>query len=239
MLVTRKSKPLRWRYISWLESIKVLLRLVLYVDSRKAMVLHPTHFIRNIDTNTLAYDTTGEEKIELAHLDTRTGVPSSANIELLFKKSTPDMGMTLQRTKWAHLAELLWIFRPLLYVILLRREHYKHRRDPECTGVETQTEKDQENYWLPWVVSIAADVLAMVLRYTQNMSPLEKEESKRRNYLLLFYFLRGPMYSLFTSRLLDIVCSSTEHRPLVSILTTAINDCRPFWEQCYSYTSGS
>lgn len=103
---------------------------------------------------------------------------------------------------------LLGLSNYTLTVILLRKEHSKHQKGPECSGVtnsedshgedETQTEKDQENYWQPWAVSIVVDFVAMVLRYTQNMSPLEKEEAKRRDYLLLFYFLRGPMYSLFT-----------------------------------------
>ncbi|CAO3633777.1 unnamed protein product [Cunninghamella echinulata] len=79
----------------------------------------------------------------------------------------------------------------------------------------------------------------MVLRSISLDGPLEKEEHKRRLYLLLYYFFRGPLYSQYTSKLLEWICDATEHRPLISILTTAINDYKPFWQQCYFYTAGS
>ncbi|KAI8329452.1 peroxisome membrane protein [Chlamydoabsidia padenii] len=248
MLAVRKYSLLRWRFISWLEGFKAFLRLVLYVGSRKSMVLHPTHFIRNVDSSTLTYDTMGEEKIELTHLDTRIGVPSTANTELLSRVMDIDIP-TFHRSKWTHLAEVLWIFRPLIYVILLGKAHNKQRKlannskdthREACHEEEKDLmEKDEENYWQPWLTSLAVDVLALILRLTQKMSSLEKEESKRRNYLLLFYLLRGPVYSAFIRKLLDRICNSTEHRPLISIVTTAVNDYRPFWEQSYFYTSGS
>ncbi|ORZ19657.1 peroxisome membrane protein [Absidia repens] len=256
MIATRKCKSanMRWQLISWLEGFKVLLRVALYARSQKNMILHPTHFIRNVDPSTLAYDIAGEEKIELTHLDTRTGVPSSANSKLLYGKSYSEVGAGSRKTKWAHLGELLWILRPFIYVLLLKKEHtryqhssYKmHKSSAENQGCnqvqddeECSIEKDDENYWLPWLMSLSVDVLAAILRFTQNLSPLESEESKRRNYLLLFYFLRGPVYSMFTKRGLDVFCNATEHRPLISIVTTAINDYRPFWEQNYFYTAGS
>lgn len=88
-------------------------------------------------------------------------------------------------------------------------------------------------------------------------------------------------YFIIYSKLLEWICDATEHRPLVSILTSkvfilyffkilkmrelemiiktnkkkypslkmlilyyfillaAINDYKPFWQQCYFYTSGS
>ncbi|KAI8084450.1 peroxisome membrane protein [Halteromyces radiatus] len=258
MLVARKENGsrLRWRHITVIEAIKMCMRLILYYTSQKKMVLHPTHFIRNIDPTTLEYDTTGEDKIELGHLDTRIGMPSSSNRSLYYNPQIVTKNSS-QTSKLGHLSELLWISRPLIYVLLLNKEHYQHPKaqisdnnssivtdGKESFGEETLTEeewteKDDENYWQPWIISFSMDILAMILRYTQNMSPLEKEESKRRNYLLFFYLLRGPLYSKFTRHILDTLCNATEHKPLVSIITTAINDYRPFWEQCYFYTSGS
>ncbi|KAI8063866.1 peroxisome membrane protein [Gongronella butleri] len=240
MLLTRsqRSKQSRWRLVACVESIKLVLRLLLYYGARRRMVLHPTHFLRNVDAHSLAYDHDGEDRFELGHLDARLGLPSTAN-DTLSKPAfpTPRFGL-------AHVAELLWMARPLVYVLLLAKAHRAtpsklRRTDGDNDDDDDMDEKDEENHWQPWLVSLGMDVVASLLRQAQPMTPLEHEEAHRRNYLFLFYLLRGPVYSLWARPFLDWLADTTEHRPLISILTTAINDYRPFWEQCYFYTSGS
>lgn len=63
---------------------------------------------------------------------------------------------------------------------------------------EEETEKDDENDWKPWLVSLCIDLLARTARSMQPTSALEQDEYKRRDYLLLYYLLRGPVYNLFT-----------------------------------------
>lgn len=68
------------------------------------MVLHPTHFIRNIDPVSL--DVCTEEKFELLNLDPRTGTSLS---------TACDSSFSVARKGWAQVGELLWIIRPLIY----------------------------------------------------------------------------------------------------------------------------
>ena len=63
---------------------------------------------------------------------------------------------------------------------------------------EEETEKDDENEWKPWLVSLGIDLLARTARSMQPASSLEQDEYKRRDYLWLYYLLRGPVYNLFT-----------------------------------------
>lgn len=64
---------------------------------------------------------------------------------------------------------------------------------------ENCSEKEEESItWKPWLVSLCIDLVSMVASKTQPQSPLESDELKRRNYLLLYYLLRGPMYTKVT-----------------------------------------
>lgn len=59
-------------------------------------------------------------------------------------------------------------------------------------------EKDDEGSWKPWLVSLSIDIMARAARNMQPMSILEKDESKRRDYLFIYYIFRGPVYLKFT-----------------------------------------
>ncbi|CAO3648174.1 unnamed protein product [Cunninghamella blakesleeana] len=267
MIIARKwNTKKKWQFISCVEGFKMLLRLILFYTNHKKMILHPTHYIRNINPENLEFD--NEEKYELTHLDPRIGLPSSSNETLYennysyqdstFSSSSPST-LTPTLKKISQLAELLWIIRPFIYVILLKQAQNTNEilKDNESDDIKKDNsnnkndededndedneidEKEEENYWQPWTISFIIDLSAFIMRSISLDGPLEKEEHKRRFYLLLYYFFRGPLYSRFTSKLLDWVCDATEHRPLISILTTAINDYKPFWQQCYFYTSGS
>lgn len=59
-------------------------------------------------------------------------------------------------------------------------------------------EKDDEGSWKPWLVSLSIDIMARAARNMQPMSILEKDESKRRDYLFIYYLFRGPVYLKFT-----------------------------------------
>ncbi|KAI9320955.1 peroxisome membrane protein [Dichotomocladium elegans] len=239
MLLARRvqNKAKRWQWIAGLETLKqvyeqqfraAILRLILLCRSGRRTVVHPTHLVRNTDPATLEISQT--EKHELATLDPRSGLPSTGLLGRYTMK--PRRGLAL-------LGEIMWITRPVIYsLLILHRVRYKPKPETD-DGQDEDKEKDAENHWQPWLVSALIDVAARVVRSTQAASALEHEEFTRRDYLLLYYLLRGPVYTLCTKRLLDMFCDATEHRPLVSIIGTALNDYRPFWEQSYFYTSGS
>lgn len=248
MLLNKKvSKSSKWKFIASLEGLKGILRLVIFYGTKRKMILHPTHFIRNVDPVSLKI--TQDEKHELTSIDPRTGTALSATYDSGWINSNQNNN----RGGWAHLSELLWIVRPFIYalMIFLRQRNAKTNElirlkakiddeDKENDEEEDESiEKDDEGSWKPWFVSLIIDMASRIARHMHPMSPLEQDESRRRDYLFIYYLFRGPLYLKFTRIVLDRFCNATEHRPLVSIITAAINDYRPFWEDSYFYTAGS
>lgn len=192
---------------------------MLFFRSGKRTVIHPTHLVRNTDPCTFESNVT--DKLELATLDPRTGTPSTANPRLLTSSTTTSS--TTPRRGWALVGEILWVIRPVVYgklnegVVVMDEDLFLYlyitmiiafmvmntiRRGShkvvEKTEEEEETEKDDENEWKPWLVSLCIDLLARTARSMQPSSSLEQDEYKRRDYLLLYYLLRGPIYNLFT-----------------------------------------
>lgn len=93
------------------------MRLILFYSTKRRMVLHPTHFIRNIDPTSL--DVCQDEKFELLALDPRTGTALSIN-------NSDSATITCQsRRGWAQVAELLWIIRPFVYGNIIATFYFK------------------------------------------------------------------------------------------------------------------
>ncbi|KAI8090089.1 peroxisome membrane protein [Gilbertella persicaria] len=231
MVLSRKVSNLsKWKWIASLEGIKALLRLILFYGTKRQMLLHPTHLIRSVDSSSL--EELKEEKLELLTLDPRTGIASSAYSIM----ANHNGGVT----GWMHLSEFLWVLRPVVYVIMILFELRKKQTDLTRSKTQEETiEKEDEGSWKPWLVSLILDLISRLARHKQSMSILEKDESRRRDYLLFYYLFRGPIYLKFTRPLLNAFCNATEHKPLISIITAALNDYRPFWEDLYFYTSAS
>lgn len=86
-------------------------------------------------------------------------------------------------------------------MILVEQRKMSVRSDPKEVqeDEEEQTEKDEESLsWKPWLASLCIDWISLIAANMQTSNRLEKEELKRRSYLLLYYFLRGPMYTQVT-----------------------------------------
>jgi peroxin-16 len=122
---------------------------------------------------------------------------------------------------------------------LIRLKQDKQEDDEEDESIE----KEDEGSWKPWLVSLSIDLLSRTARHMQPMSSLERDESKRRDYLFIYYLFRGPIYLKFTRQvqkdrviliplinrydnriLLDKFCNATEHRPLISVITGKYKD---------------
>ncbi|KAG0169333.1 Peroxisomal membrane protein pex16 [Apophysomyces sp. BC1034] len=222
LVIRRYGNRTRWRTIAGLEGVKTILRLMLFYGAGRRMILHPTHLVRNVDP--VSFEPSDNAKFELMTLDPRIGTPATSDPSLWqgHMKSLPRIG-------WAHLAEILWILRPIVYVVMMMMES-KQKRSEEESGA---------NEWKPWFLSLGIDVLSRTAAKSQSTSLLEKDEIKRRDYLFLYHLLRGPMFTKFTKPWLENFCTTTEHRPLISIIAAALNEYLPFWEQYYFYTAGS
>jgi peroxin-16 len=80
----------------------------------------------------------------------------------------------------------------------LMRQEKDDCNSSEVDEDDESIEKDDEGSWKPWLVSLSIDIIARIARNIQPMSNLEKDESKRRDYLFIYYLFRGPIYLKFT-----------------------------------------
>ncbi|XP_031377079.1 peroxisome biogenesis protein 16 [Punica granatum] len=129
------------------------------------------------------------------------------------------------------IGEMLFITRPLIYVLLIRK--YGTRS------------------WAPWFLSLAVDLLGVGIfppfsfsasvqgnkRYLPSTS--EKEEMKRRKLLWALYLMRDPFFSKYTRKRLESTEKLLEPVPIVGMLTEKIIELILGAQMRYTYMSGS
>lgn len=133
------------------------------------------------------------------------------------------------------LGEWVFILRPLLYVLLIRRYGLKS--------------------WKPWLASLALDgmglttVLSAAFLKDRKQSstcinhPLfsreEVQEVKRRQFLLVLYLTRDPFFSMYTRGLLSRAEKTLSPIPLIGSLGGKVVEFFTAIQTRYCYTSGS
>ncbi|RUS15891.1 peroxisome membrane protein [Endogone sp. FLAS-F59071] len=95
--------------------------------------------------------------------------------------------------------EYIFLLRPFIYVLAIN--HYGRRS------------------WYPWLLSFSLELASRTAirnyfsskhdPFRNNMSQLEREETSRRLWLLLFYVLKDPFYERFTSRRIIMMTCAT------------------------------
>ncbi|KAI9482848.1 MAG: peroxisome membrane protein [Benjaminiella poitrasii] len=239
MAVLKKlGKKKQWQLIALLESLKVILRLVVFQSTGQRMTLYPNHLQRDVDPSTL---TAHKKNNKNEWVGKRTGVvvsslkPEVDVTEYLLSKvltpeklRKPDQIVQIQKNI-SKLGELLYIVRPLAYVISILRWGKRS--------------------WKPWILSIAIELISLISikkgyearnkGSRNNMMPLEKQEYHRRLKLILFNLMRGIFYLKITRPRLERFCNRTESKPILSMAAGVLRDYLPLWEQIYFYTSAS
>ncbi|KAK4047405.1 hypothetical protein OIV83_005452 [Microbotryomycetes sp. JL201] len=130
-------------------------------------------------------------------------------------------------------AEVIWILRPLVYVVAMRKYGRRHT--------------------LPYLLSLALEYLAYTIRSKSNQklfvdkatgpmlpgspSELEKQETKKRARAFWWYMLRGPLWESWTKPRLEGLSSKFQDKPLIGIVSTLIKDYIPLVDDYYFYTS--
>ncbi|KAI8452548.1 peroxisome membrane protein [Phakopsora pachyrhizi] len=133
------------------------------------------------------------------------------------------------------LAELIWILRPVIYVIAISR----------C---------GRSNF-LSFFCSLSIEYLSFSLRQSsleeprkifksprratfQNfVSELERNESNQRRKAFWTYLLKGPLWIMFTRPKLLKVSKSLSGKPLLNLLSMIIQDYTPLIDEYYYYTA--
>jgi peroxin-16 len=89
-------------------------------------------------------------------------------------------------------------------MIMLEQKRKKSLMRAKQDNKDESIEKEDEGSWKPWLISLSIDLLSRVARHMQPMASLERDESKRRDYLLIYYLFRGPVYLRFTRQVSKI-----------------------------------
>lgn len=176
--------------------------------TNQRMIVYPVHTERDVDPSTLADlaeaelsvkeshwtgARTGNTRLQLSAVQKTGKKGSDVTDFLLSKVLTPDsvrkprdlVGML---GGLGSVGEYLFILRPLIYVLAMRKYGQKS--------------------WYPWFLSLAIELSSRSCLTTAlaargggrsgSGTPLEKDEMKRRLWLLLYYVLRSPFYDRFT-----------------------------------------
>ncbi|CAN8286254.1 unnamed protein product [Cochlearia groenlandica] len=127
------------------------------------------------------------------------------------------------------MGEVLYITRPLIYVIFIRRY-----------GIRS---------WIPWAISLTVDTLGMgILSNLKlfgekskqiNLSQVEKDELRRRKLLWALYLMRDPFFTKYTRQKLESSQKTLEPVPLIGFLTEKIVELLVGAQSRYTYISGS
>lgn len=129
------------------------------------------------------------------------------------------------------IGEVMFITRPLLYVLLVRKYGLKS--------------------WLPWCISLAVDlsgfgILSRVLmdRNGSNSQPfhisdLEKNEMRRRKMLWALYLMRDPFFSKYTRQRFQSTGKVMETVPILGFLAEKAIELIVGAQTRYTYMSGS
>lgn len=176
------------------------------------MIMHPVHTERDVDPSTLADLAEAEQSVKESHwTGTRTGSTrlqlsavqrtsgkaggkSDVTEFLLSKVLTPDVvrkprDLVGMLSGLGAIGEYMFVLRPLIYVLAMRKYGQKS--------------------WYPWFLSLAIELTSRTsIKHYLASRPgggrsgsgtlLEKDEMKRRLWLLLYYVLRSPFYDRFT-----------------------------------------
>ncbi|XP_051234232.1 peroxisomal biogenesis factor 16 [Dicentrarchus labrax] len=138
---------------------------------------------------------------------------SSLSGEKLHSKPTQ---MSLQET----VAESVYIGRPLVHLL--------------CLGL------CGKQSWKPWLVSGVLELSSFaVLGDKKFQNRWERNEMRRRTFLLLYYLLRSPFYDKYSGeKILFLLKLLADHVPGIGLVARPLMDYLPTWQKIYFYNWG-
>lgn len=143
----------------------------------------------------------------------------------------------------AHLAEYIYILRPVLHALALQYHH---------TTTPTNTTSNRNRAWPPWLLGFALEFAALQLNKTYTSPPsstssasptssisnppstLELDESRRRSRQLYRWFLRGAFYEDVTGKIVRGVGGRLKGVPVVGeMMAGVLGDYDFLWGEFY------
>lgn len=131
---------------------------------------------------------------------------------------SPTIPSSVALTRGEVTAEVLYIIRPVLHLLLIRRYGWRS--------------------WRAWMCSFGVDIgvrMAMAKPKEEN----DGEERRRRMMLMLLYLCRSPMFDMILGRLIKRLAKSMRWIPLLGSATSAGVDWVLLLQQYWFWTSGT
>uniref|UniRef100_A0A0D9YLJ4 Peroxisomal membrane protein PEX16 n=1 Tax=Oryza glumipatula TaxID=40148 RepID=A0A0D9YLJ4_9ORYZ len=117
------------------------------------------------------------------------------------------------------LGEVVHIFRPLLYVLLIKK-----------FGIKS---------WTPWLVSLAVEITSLGIHSRATDLHQRGGKLKRRKMMWALYVMRDPFFTRYTKRHLQKAEKVLDPVPLIGFLTGKLVELVEGAQTRYTYTSGS
>jgi len=217
-ILGNKSK---WKVIFLIEIVKAFLKLQLLWDNGGRMLLHQT-VPQYRDHPILKSYLTQKETRNQKRSSRQSRKVSSAKWEQF--KQVVQQDEKIQTGERHILAELLHIFRPIVYLLLMFRWGPKS--------------------WKPFIVSFLMDFQS--LRHynarIERMNESEHQEGSRRKMLLFLYLVRSPLFDFLSKHrpgLKSITDRMKNMIPVVGSFFSLLYDNIVVYRQHYFYISGS
>jgi peroxin-16 len=239
MAAKRRGEQTRWRVVIGLEAAKALCRLILLRLTKGRPLLTQPLPEREAEPEQLPPSSSNEStapstppsEAELSWKMPRTGfhlptLPSNISAYLLSRVLTPDdikpaPSLLPNLHGSAILAEVLYILRPLIYVIML--EKYA----------------DDKKSWKPWLVGFGIEYASRELlkKKVGGYGTLEKEEMARREWGLMWWAARSAGYENLVGPWVKGMTEGMKGKPLVGMLAGVVEDYQYLWDNYYFSTA--
>lgn len=213
MVARRRGEKIRWRVVVFIEGVKALCRLFLLRLTNSRPLVSPPLPEREADPRTLEEENDSggwdgmetppsENSSDLSWTMPRTGLslpslPDSNDISnyLISKVLTADdvkpaKSLLHRVTGQGQLAEIMYILRPLIYALALKR----------WSG--------NKKSWSPWLIGFGMeygcrqlakkDLSQQVAGGLRGLTGLEREELRKRGWSMGWWALRGAFYENIT-----------------------------------------
>ncbi|KAI7958422.1 hypothetical protein MJO29_006639 [Puccinia striiformis f. sp. tritici] len=146
------------------------------------------------------------------------------------------------KTNKDKLAEIIWILRPVIYVLTINRFGHRHTIPFFCSlSLEYLSYSlRQSGLERPGQSSRPSPLFFTKPRRTafqSFVSELERNELDSRRLAFWSYFLRGPLWSLWTKPKLLQISKKFESVPIFNLISTAILDYTPLLDEYHYYVS--
>nr|XP_061811085.1 peroxisomal membrane protein PEX16-like [Nerophis lumbriciformis] len=94
--------------------------------------------------------------------------------------------------------------------------------------------------WKPWLMSAGLEFSSFAVLHERTFdNRWEREEMKRRTFLLLYYLVRSPFYDRYSEeKILFLLRLLANHVPGIGLIARPLMDYLPTWQKIYFYNWG-